>query len=119
MRSLIGNKSVIFFMFIAIFFGDYALSQNVLKSIVPRTQIITQNNKNSEQFLEKKFLSKVLVESSIWPKVRISNSGMIDKLSDNVIMALSKSKNKKETRIYIMGNTVPIFKSVVPRTRPL
>ena len=59
MRSLIGNKSVIFFMFIAIFFGDYALSQNVLKSIVPRTQIITQNNKNSEQFYFAQRLLKI------------------------------------------------------------
>jgi hypothetical protein len=28
-------------------------------------------------------------------------------------------KKKKTARVYIMGSTVPIFKSVIPKIRPL
>ena len=119
MRNLIGNKSVMFVSFVAIFFGDYALSQNVLKSIIPTAQIISLTNKNSSDFDDKEIFSKMMVESSIWPKVRISNMGLIEELSGGVILTSSNSKNKKRHRIYIMGSTVPIFKSVVPQTRPL
>lgn len=114
MRNLIRNKSFMLLMFVTIFFGDYALSQNVLKSIIPNTQIITSNG-----FVQNKILRKISVENSIWPKVRISNIGLIDKLYGGVISTSSNSKNKQRFRIYIMGSTVPIFKSVVPQTRPL
>ena len=119
MRSISINTGGIFLTCFIIFFGDRALSQNVLKSIVPTTQIVEFNNENAKQFVNKKKSLHLLVESSVRPSFRFSNTVLIDNFSTSDIMSQYKQKNKKVSRVYIMGNTVPIFKSVIPRMRPL
>lgn len=119
MRSISVNTGGIFLLCFIIFFGDRALSNNVVKSIVPPTQIFEFTNENAKKFASKKNSLNVSVESSVRPKFRFSTGVLIDNLSTSVIMSQNKTKNKKVSRVYIMGNSVPIFKSVIPRTRPL
>mgnify|MGYP003307732153 FL=1 len=119
MRSISVNTGSIFLLCFIIFFGDRALSNNVVKSIVPPTQIFEFTNENAKKFASKKNSLNVSVESSVRPKFRFSTGVLIDNLSTSVIMSQNKPKNKKVSRVYIMGNSVPIFKSVIPRTRPL
>ena len=53
MRSISVNTGGIFLLSFIIFFGDRALSNNVVKSIVPPTQIFEFTNENAKKTVEK------------------------------------------------------------------
>lgn len=114
-----GNKFCIFIMVFMFFSANQVLSQNVVRSIIPPMNIIRFIDKHDYQLVEKEDPQIVLVAKSKWPKTRSLNAGIIYKVAESFTVDQGDSGRREESRVYIMGNTVPIFKSMIPISRPL
>ena len=104
------------FMF---FSANQVLSENIVKSIVPPFNIIKFIDEHDYQLVEKEDLQIVQVAKSKWPKIRSLNAGIIYKVAESLTVDQGNSGRKEESRVYIMGNTVPVFKSMIPISRPI
>jgi len=77
---------------------------------------LTASNVNISRYLGKKdnFLTK-----SIRPIYRKQDNGKLVSAPKLPEEDATKVKSKKVSRIYIMGKTVPIFRSVIPKIKPI
>jgi hypothetical protein len=114
------NKQVYIFIFcLAFCTSNVAAAQTVLTSIVPSKRMFEISQISMTESFKKGQVEDLPLIKSLHPVFRIENK--ILSVQNPTVYKLKKItvKKKKTTRVYIMGSTVPIFKSVVPKIRPL
>ena len=114
------NKQVYIFIFcLAFCTSNVAVGQTVLTSIVPPKRMFENSQISMTEFFKKGQAEDSPLIISLRPVYRIENK--ILSVQNPTVFKLKKItvKKKKTARVYIMGSTVPIFKSVVPKIRPL
>ena len=111
------NKQVYIFIFcLAFCTSNVAAGQTVLTSIVPSKRMFEIPQISIKESFQKKRVKELPLIRSIRPVYRIENN-ILSVVTSSVFK--TKVKKKKITRVYIMGSTVPVFKSVIPKIWPL
>ena len=114
------NKQVYIFIFcLAFCASNVAAAQTVLTSIVPPKRMFENSQISMTESFKKGQAENSPLIKSLRPVFRIENK--ILSVQNSTVFKLKKItvKKKKTARVYIMGSTVPIFKSVIPKIRPL
>jgi hypothetical protein len=120
MKNYLLSKRVYIFVFcLAFCTSNVTAGQTVLISIVPSKRMFGISQISMTESFKKGQAENSPLIKSLRPVFRIENK--ILSVQNPTVYKLKKItvKEKKTTRVYIMGSTVPIFKSVVPRIRPL
>ena len=120
MINYLFNKQVYIFVFcLAFCTSNVAVGQTVLTSIVPPKRMFEISQISMTEFFKKGQAEGSPLMISLRPVFRIENK--ILSVQNPTVFKLKKItvKKKKTARVYIMGSTVPIFKSVIPKIRPL
>jgi len=120
MMNYLINKRVYIFIFCLVFcISNVAVGQTVSTSIVPSKRMFETSRISMMEPFKKAHAEDLPLITSLRPVFRIENK--ILSAQNSTVFKLKKIivKKNKTTRVYIMGSTVPIFKSVVPKIRPL
>ena len=96
--------------------SNTVIGQTVLSSIIPSKRMFEIPQISIKESFQKKRVKELPLIRSIRPVYRIENN-ILSVVTPPVFK--TKVKKKKITRVYIMGSTVPVFKSVIPKIWPL
>ena len=116
MINFLLNKRFFIFLFCLIFCtSSIVIGQTVLSSIVPSKRTFKISQISIEESFQKKRVKELPLIRSIRPVLRIENKILSVQSSPSFKV---KVKKKNITKVYIMGSTVPVFKSVIPKIWP-
>ena len=108
--------SAFFILFIAVGMTN---GKTVLNSIVPSMRAFDIVEINIKQIKVADGKKDNFLTKSIRPIYRNQDNGRLVSAPKLPEEDATKVKSKKVSRIYIMGKTVPIFRSVIPKIKPI
>lgn len=108
--------SAFFILFIAVGMTN---GKTVLNSIVPSMRAFDIVEINIKQIKVADGKKDNFLTKSIRPIYRKQDNGKLVRAPKLPEEDATKVKSNKVSRIYIMGKTVPIFRSVIPKIKPI